>query len=143
MIDAFFIQCVHEASHQVRLPAALIGSVLLVEGGRAGTISPNLKKRDGRSYVASYDLGPMQINTIHLPELSSIYRVAPDVIAHYLVNDACYNIKMGAWLLHRRISEAGGDVWRGVAAYHSKTPQYGARYLRRVAEKYPLATSIF
>lgn len=74
-----------------------------------------------RNTNGSYDIGLMQINTVHLPELSRM-GVAP---AH--LHDACVSAFVGAWLYRRKIA-VHQNTWTAVGAYHSETPELRSRY---------------
>ena len=54
----------------------------------------------------------------------------------HIINDVCYNIHIGTWILSSRINEVNGDVWRGIGNYHSKTPKYHNRYLGHAKKAY-------
>ncbi|AJD54423.1 Transglycosylase SLT domain-containing protein [Thalassospira xiamenensis M-5 = DSM 17429] len=116
--------CVMAASANYQLPPAIIWSLLSVEGGKVGTVSRN---SNGTS-----DLGPMQINTIHVPLIASRSGVPQKIVRDSLVNDPCYNISIGAWHLRGKISEVDGDFWTGVGRYHSKTPRVQQVYMRKL-----------
>lgn len=142
MIESYVIACIEKASQEYSVPAPVIGAVYLTEKGKVGQAKPNYTTRNGVSYVSSYDLGLMQINTVHLDTLSKSYGVDKRVVAHYLKNDACYNINMGAYLLRNHI-ERKNSIWGGVAAYHSKTPSVGQAYLQKIREHYKIAVQFF
>jgi len=116
--DAALSRCVLAASARYQVPADLVRAVMRAEGGAVGTVARN---RNG-----SADLGVMQINTIHLPELAR-YGITRDM----LVRDACLNIHVGTWILQRELSR-GGDYWTNVGAYNSRTPVHNKRYRERV-----------
>jgi hypothetical protein len=96
--------------------------VLKIENGRPGEMARN---RNG-----TYDLGPMSINTVWLPTLARRYQVSEEALTRRLASDGCANLA-AAWILGRKIAETG-DVWEGVARFHSATPAKQVRYLRRV-----------
>lgn len=114
--------CIERAAHDYGIHTHLIQAILKVEGGKVGTMSRNTN--------GSYDLGPMQINTLWLKEVAQ-YKVSKDD----LKNNPCVNIYVGTWILSNKISEAG-DVWKGVGNYHSKTPRFHKRYLAKVVKAY-------
>lgn len=106
--------CIDRASHHYKLDPTLVRAVLRQEGGGKSTVS--------RNDNGTVDLGPMQINSIHLPELAK-YGISRDL----LVSNPCLNVYIGAWMLKREISQAK-DVWTGIGNYHSHTPYHNAKY---------------
>lgn len=117
-------QCVAKAAGHFGVHPLVIYAIIDVEGGKAGTVSKNTN--------GSYDLGIMQINTIHMPEVYSEFGLKWQHVAYH----PCINIGIGTWLLSRRIKEADGDLWKGVGNYHSKTPKYHKAYMKRVTAAY-------
>lgn len=69
------------------------------------------------------DIGLMGINTVHL--------VDPDLIragySRHVLLDPCTNVRVGAWLLRKKITK-WGETWRAVGAYHSETPARNQTY---------------
>lgn len=120
------VQCFYaEATRQSLEPIKLL-AVLKTEGGKVGQFARNT---DG-----SYDIGPMQINSIHLPDLSKEFGITQRQLAQYLAYDGCFNVAVGAWMLRKRTNESQGDFWYGIGRYHSKTPSHRNRYILRVHE---------
>jgi soluble lytic murein transglycosylase-like protein len=117
-------RCIVNAARHYQLPEPLIWLILDVEGGIEGTVSLNTN--------GTQDLGPMQINTRWLPQITAHYREPESVLRQRLIGDGCFNVAVGTWILRLNIDNAGGDVWRGVAWYHSRTPDFARRYLARV-----------
>ncbi|MCX8144803.1 MAG: lytic transglycosylase domain-containing protein [Azovibrio sp.] len=117
--------CIRQAAERFRVPPSLIKAIMKVEGGRVGAVSHN---RNG-----SYDIGPMHINSIWLPEIER-RGGSLELITHH----RCANIHFGTWLLSREL--AGLDparidrarFWRAVGNYHSRTPVHNERYARAV-----------
>ncbi len=122
--------CIFAASQTYAVPPSVILGVLQVEGGRVGMASKNTN--------GSYDLGPMQINTLWVPQLARHWNV-PEKKPHQLArDDACINIGVGAWILRTKMNEAG-SLYKGIAHYHSATPHLGQKYRQKVLaamEKY-------
>lgn len=110
--------CVDAAAIAYRIPNNIFRAVLRTEGGWTG-----LKKRNPNG---SYDMGPAQINTIHLPELARF-----GVTEHMLINDACVNLYVAAYRVRFEIDRVG-DLWRGVGNYHSRTSHLHSIYLNKV-----------
>lgn len=117
-------QCLDIEAKRQGLEILRILAVMSAEGGRVGTFSPNTN--------GSYDMGPMQINTVHLPELSRMYRVSERHLAQLIAYDGCFNMAIGAYMLRQKTNEAGGDFWYGIGRYHSKTADKSTAYILRV-----------
>lgn len=116
--------CLLLASQTYSIPTAVLIGVLEVEGGRVGQeVGPNQN--------GSYDLGPMQINTIWVPELARYWGVSHETAKAWIRDDACTNIGVAAWIL-RKHKDSTGSLGKAIAYYHSKTPEYGYPYRRRV-----------
>lgn len=116
--------CVVQAAAHYRAHPDLVRAVLRTENGTRGEIRKN---KDG-----SFDMGPMQINSVHLPNLAK-FGITKDM----LVNDECLNIHIGTYLLQKHIVTApdvGSPLgfWRAVGKYHSATPEKNAEYQKRV-----------
>jgi soluble lytic murein transglycosylase-like protein len=117
--------CIFTAAQTYSVPPSVILGILHVEGGRVGMASKNTNN--------TYDLGPMQINTIWLPELARHWGVPRETALRMVRDDACVNIGVGAWILRKKINQTG-SLYQGIAYYHSATPQHGTRYRAKVME---------
>lgn len=115
--------CIFSAAQTYSVPPSVILGILSVEGGRVGQAVRNTN--------GTYDLGPMQINTIWIPELSRHWGVSQRVALKMVRDDACVNIGVGAWILRTKMNEAG-SLYQGIAHYHSATPQHGHPYRQKV-----------
>ena len=118
------VECVVYEAQRQALPPTLLVAVMHTENGKIGEFSKNNN--------GSYDIGPMQINTLWLKDIALWTRTSVENVAMALAYDGCANVAVGAYLLRRAITQTG-DVWKGVAKYHSGTPQIGATYAWRVA----------
>jgi hypothetical protein len=123
-------QCVNQSSKSYSLTPVMLKTIIAVEGGKVGTVSPNSN--------GSYDLGVMQVNTLHLPDIKS--NLGYDW--KDLVFDPCKNIQAGSWILSQRLSEVPGKPWLAVGNYHSKTPELRTKYLRKIAEAYTTLSGV-
>ena len=112
------LSCIKTVAIEYHLPAALIISVLNIERGKIGMISKNKNN--------SYDIGPMQINSLWLDDLKRY-----GINQHDLQYDPCINVRVGAWILSKAIA-SGSDLLAGVGDYHSHTPTNNASYNQRV-----------
>jgi soluble lytic murein transglycosylase-like protein len=107
-------------------PAALVG-IMRVEGGRVGqAVGPNSN--------GTYDLGPMQINTIWVPQLADHWGVSQNTAYRILRDDGCANINVAAWILRQRLDGTDNDLSLAIAHYHSYTPRFGYPYAQKVIQ---------
>lgn len=113
--------CLYEIAEEYKIPPTLIKAIHKTEGGKPGSVvGPN---RNG-----SYDLGPMQINDLWILEFEKM-----GISKHELINDACKNIKAGAWILAKRYKEFDHSWIDAVKAYN-------AGYILSNGESYALKT---
>ena len=117
-------ECVVEEAKRQSLELVKLLSVMRTEGGHLGEYSHNSN--------GSYDIGPMQVNTVHLPELSRIYSIPQATVSKLLAFNGCFNVAVGAWLLRRRTNEAAGNFWYGIGRYHSTARADATKYILRV-----------
>jgi len=118
--------CLLLASHTYSVPPAAMIGIYQTEGGKVGqAVGPN---KNG-----SYDLGPMQINTIWLPELAGYWGVNVDTAKEWVRDDPCTNMGVAAWILSNHYKETG-NLSRAIAHYHSRTPYYGNIYKSKVVK---------
>ena len=124
MSGALFATCLVIAAQNYTVPPGVMLGIMQVEGGRIGQEVANTN--------GTYDLGPLQINTLWLPELAKKWRMDQSRIRVLLRDDVCVNIAVSAWILRQKINHTG-SLWGGIAGYHSLTPALGSRYAARVA----------
>jgi hypothetical protein len=116
--------CLMLASHNFQVPPQALIAIMQVEGGHVGqAVGPNQN--------GSYDLGPMQVNTHWVPQLQRIWHTDYQTTLYRVRDDGCINVHVAAWILRQRINETG-NLYRGIAAYHSFTPEHGSKYLTRI-----------
>ncbi len=119
---AYVRDCINAASRAHRVPAVLLVMLLRVEGGRLGAVSQNTND--------TVDIGPMQVNSIWVHKVAQRWG-ATDQAAYQAMRDSlCANLEAGAWILRTGLDEAQGDLWQGVAFYHSHSPEHQQRYLK-------------
>lgn len=117
--------CVDMAAQHYNINHEILSAVLAVEGGRTG-----MKKRNKNG---SYDMGPMQVNSIWLPELRR-----RGISEYDVTHDYCTNILVGAWILAGELRRDGAPqmntagYWQAVGRYNSRTPYFNSRYAVRV-----------
>lgn len=117
--------CLMLASQTYSVPPAVLVGIYKAEGGKVGQ---EVKNSNG-----SYDLGPMQINTIWMPELAQKWGVSEDTARKWVRDDACTNVGVSAWILKGHLKETG-NLSQAIAHYHSRTPRHGTRYKKRVID---------
>ena len=77
------------------------------------------------------DIGLMGINTVHLRDRD----LQTAGYSTQVLLDPCTNVRVGAWLLRKKITR-WGETWRAVGAYHSETPEKNQSYQWRVFRVY-------
>jgi hypothetical protein len=116
--------CLMLAAQTYSVPPAVLVGIYQVEGGQVGQeVGPNDN--------GSYDLGPMQINTIWLPDLAAYWGVSVPTARQWVKDDPCTNVGVAAWILKRHLDETG-DLAQAIAYYHSRTYHYGQAYKQKV-----------
>ncbi len=113
------VQCFAEASRAFHLPPLVLPALWSNERGAPGQIvsDPN----------GTADYGPMQINSLWLPMLRPL-----GITPARLADDGCLNVWVAAALLSRERERAGGNLWRAIGWYHSRTPALARAYRNRL-----------
>jgi soluble lytic murein transglycosylase-like protein len=116
--------CLMLAAQTYSVPPAVLVGIYQVEGGTAGqAVGPNDN--------GSYDLGPMQINTVWIPTLAEKWGVSENTAYRWVKDDPCTNMGVSAWILRTHMNETG-SLAKAIAHYHSRTPKFGGPYKSRV-----------
>ncbi len=118
--------CVFLAANTYEVPPAALMGIYQIEAGRLGQEVAN---KNG-----SYDLGPMQINTLWVPELSRRWGVSATTARRLVRDDACTNVGVAAWILRQHLDETG-NIAQAIAHYHSRTPVNGHNYKSKVVQR--------
>lgn len=123
-LNSVLATCLMMAAQTYNVPPAVMLGIMHVEGGRVGqAVGPNQN--------GSYDLGPMQINTLWIPKLAKYWNVSQTTAYRMVRDDGCVNVNVAAWILRQRLNESG-NLTLAIAHYHSKTPRFGYKYARKV-----------
>lgn len=109
------VVCSVVAAARYEVPANIVLAVAEKEGGKPGQWVKNTN--------GTHDVGPMQINTSYLKDLSKYGITAKDVAA-----EGCYSYNLAAWRLRGHIKNDSGDIFTRAANYHSRTPKYNKIY---------------
>ena len=110
--------CILDAAQISGMPAAALFAILATEGGKTGEA---LSNKNG-----TWDMGPFQVNSVHLNELATM-GIAPETV----LRDGRVNAYAAAWLLRKEYRRTG-NLWHAIGAYHSRTPHRRDAYIRRV-----------
>ncbi len=123
MATQILAACIMMAAQAHDVPPALLAGIYRAEGGRPGIEVSNTN--------GSHDLGPMQINTIWLPELAKQWNISKKEALIRVRDDTCANVDVAAWILRRHLNETH-DLSKALEHYHSRTPEFGKKYKNRV-----------
>ncbi len=123
-IASVLTTCIMMAAQTYNLPPAVLMGIMKVEGGRPGqAVGPNQN--------GTYDLGPMQVNTLWVKDLARHWNVSHSTAFRMVKDDPCVNVNVAGWILRQRLNESG-NLTLAIAHYHSKTPRFGYVYARKV-----------
>lgn len=117
--------CIMLAAQNHTVPPAVLIGIYKAEGGKIGQQVENTN--------GSFDLGPMQINTIWLPELADKWGTNIETAHQRIRDDACTNIDIAAWILRGHLNETK-NLAQAIQHYHSRTPKFGTKYKKRVID---------
>lgn len=116
--------CLMLAAQTYSVPPAVLVGIHQVEGGKPGqAVGPNSN--------GTYDLGPMQINTVWIPELAEKWGVSNNTALQMVKDDPCTNMGVAAWILRGHMNRTS-NLSTAIAHYHSKTPSFGGVYKSKV-----------
>lgn len=116
--------CLMLAAQTYSVPPAVLVGIYQVEGGTVGqAVGPNSN--------GTYDLGPMQINTVWIPEMAERWGVSESTAKQWIKDDPCTNMGVAAWIFRGHLEETG-SLSKAIAHYHSRTPRFGYAYKRKV-----------
>ena len=127
LIDNSLSHCVKRASIDFDLPISMILAIIEVEGGKNGEISWN---KNG-----TYDMGPAQVNSVHLDELKKF-----GLDSYHIINNPCINIYSACYIIKKhydkldKIKDRGLRLAEAAGRYHSKTPYFKERYMRKLLQ---------
>jgi hypothetical protein len=116
-------QCFMREAERNAIDPVVLLAVFKTEGGRPGEYAINSN--------GTADLGPMSVNTVWVPTLAKRFDISEAEVLRRVASDGCTNIAAAAWILGRKIAETG-NIWEGVAHYHSRHPAKQGPYLKRV-----------
>ena len=117
--------CLMLASQTYNVPPAVMVGIMQIEGGRLG-------QEAGPNINGTYDLGPMQINTMWLPMLARHWKVDAQTARTWVRDNGCVNMHVSAWILQTQLEKAKGSLYGAIARYHSATPSIGGPYAAKV-----------
>lgn len=115
--------CILLAAETYDVPPAVLMGIYQVEGGRAGQEVANTN--------GTYDLGPMQINTVWIPELADYWGVSTPTAHQWVRDDPCTNTGVAAWILRQHMDRTD-SLSVAIGHYHSKTKPLAKNYRKKV-----------
>lgn len=115
------LSCIAKASHTFDLPSEWLLAIALHESA----LNPNALNHNRNG---SWDVGVMQINSVHWPRLKEL-DITPEALF-----DPCVNVTVGAWLLKSHVQALGLNA-KAIGRYHSATPALAAAYARRICAR--------
>lgn len=101
--------CFDEAGAQYNVNPALLKGIAKVES----SMNPAAINKSHFERTKSIDIGLMQINSGWLKTLKK-----NNITQESLLDDACLNVKVGAWILSNTMAREGAS-WNGVGAYNA------------------------
>jgi len=124
--DRIPARCIQSSSNIYEINPLLMLAVLKVESnGRTGIVARNTNGTD--------DLGPSQFNTDSWAKLLIVkYKIPREALVH----DMCQSVRALGFALRTEINAAGGDLWKGLGNYHSRTPKHHEKYKALVWRAY-------
>jgi hypothetical protein len=125
--EAMIEGCLKATAEVHHVPAGVLVLLISVEAGRLGSVSQNAN--------GTVDIGPMQVNDTWLSKIAAHWGASPEEAYRALRDNLCANVEGGAWILRQALDEAGGDLWEGVALYHSHDPLHKREYMRLLYEQ--------
>jgi hypothetical protein len=130
MLSYVTAACIMAAAQAYSVPPIVLASIMKTEGGKVGEYSTNTN--------GTRDLGPMQINDgVWVKPVAEEFTRGNEALArHKLLNDGCFNVAVGAWILRTNIDSADGNIIEGVGRYHSWTPKHKEKYKKLFVNSY-------
>jgi soluble lytic murein transglycosylase-like protein len=120
-------RCIDQSASAFGISPVPIRVLREVEGGAVGKVSRANKN-------GTYDIGPMQVNSLWLPALAEL-----GISERDLRDNACINVYVGTWIYYNQYLKSR-DVVLAMARYHSPGARHHqARYLglvQRVLERH-------
>jgi len=121
-----FESCVAAAEQKYQVPGCILHAVHEIES--SGDLEPGLVRSNTNG---TQDFGVTQINTVWIQYFERNFGLTQAAFA----NNACLAVNGSAYIIRYEINSSGGDFWRGVGNYHSRSAVEHARYVTDVARE--------
>lgn len=119
LVSAHKGDCIIEAAECFQINPLIIKAIIWQE-------SKNKPQAFNRNTNKTVDVGIMQINTVHFKALKAM-----GIDETLLRENSCVNVFSGSWILKKKI-ERYGYTWDGIGSYHSRTPVYHDKYVKKI-----------
>lgn len=111
--------CIIEAAQCFQINPLIIKAIIWQE-------SKNNPQALNKNKNKTVDIGIMQINSVHFKSLKAM-----GIDETLLRENSCANVFSGSWILKKSIGRYG-YTWEGIGSYHSRTPVYHDRYVKKI-----------
>lgn len=116
-----FDACFDDAANKYSVDPRILRAIAQTES----SMRPNAMGPPNKN--GTYDIGLMQINSMHLKRLSK------QGITEKKLMNACTSIYVGAWILAENIARYG-RTWNAVGAYNAKSPHLREKYVQKIKQ---------
>lgn len=132
MLTPVTAECVQHSALSYHVHPDILYAILIVEGGAVGETTAGANENGTR------DIGPAQINSIHLDELASL-----GVTEKELKDNGCLNIYVQARYLSIVLSQVSrlekeDDYLYAIARFHSKDRTVARPYVKKLESAFEL-----
>ena len=126
------VECVQHSAEYYEVHPDILYAILLVERGEVGKTNEGVNRDNTR------DIGPAQVNSIHLPELEKL-----GISEDELKRDGCLNVYVQARYLSIVLSQVKSiktqdDYLYAIARYHNKDREIASAYVEKLKAAFQL-----
>ena len=123
-ITTTVLSCIMLSASAYNVPSDVLLAIHKVEGGYNGAVIENTN--------GTVDMGAMQINSLWIETLSKEWDLPWSEVKERLISDSCTSASVAGWILSENLKDTGGDMQKSIGWYHSRTPKYRDKYIKKV-----------